>query len=317
MRGQGVSKSSRTNPAPARQSHRNGDDIPAGFGRRITSKFNRISNSDHDIVSGVDLLTGTLGGAPTGTPATHFRVPCSPSFWTNTRVAAESRLFGIYTPRKIVVHWQPAVGTTTAGAIIMGTVGVANNFVGSSTSTALLASHGSVVSSIWRDCSCSMDLSGLTQKAYNLNDITEDGVPMNIYVQIPNITVAAGYLWVEYVFEFRLSQSMQAESALYSMLPTSMQLVNANTNQIISDGIGIGEAGVIVCNCVNSNIANMYYEVGLTNMVVDFGRVGTRLDITMGPGANSAQVYDGENLLFGKGGVNTSIYTARPAGGAQ
>lgn len=316
MRAQGVSKSSTPRSFGAiRNPQRKSEDVPAGYSRSLTSRFQRLTFGDHDLVSGIDMLGFVNGIAAGSNAATCFRVPCSPSFWTNTRVATESRLFGVYMPKKIVVHWQPAVGTTTAGAIIMGTLGVSNNIDGAYIPNALLASHGGVVSSIWKDCCCSMDLSGLTQKGYFLNDISEDGIPMNIYVDIPDNLNSAGYLWVEYVFEFRLSQTQQAEQALYSLVPITMTLTEASTALALVTGYTIGDAGSLTSNGSALNTYLLYAEAAKTNMIIDLGRVGTRHEFTVGTAGNTIILFDGEQMVYGKGNVLCSVYSAKPAGG--
>jgi hypothetical protein len=294
----------------------NNSNVPSGYARPLSHRFVRTTGPNGDIVVGTDLLGILSGNAAASNAATCFRVPCSPSFWAQTRVATESRLFGVYTPKKITLHWQPAVGTTTTGAIVMGTLDVANAISGAFSVNALLASRGGVVSAVWKDCKCEMDLSGLTQRAYHLNDISEDGNPLNVYVVLPDALSNAGYLWVDYIFEFKLAQTLQGEYAIYNLTPVDLTLTNASTTLNSTTGLTAGEHGVFTANGKASYVYRAYLEVGMTNVVADMGRLGLRQDFQVLANGTDVNLLEGTALLYGKSGLVVSVYPARAVGGS-
>lgn len=282
----------------------------------MRSSYARRTTKDIDTIVGCDLLAPLSGLAAASNGSATFRVPCNPLFWSNTRISNEIRCYNTFRPLQITLHWQPAVGTTTAGAVAMGSLCADSICPGASFMNALLASRGGTIGAVWEPQNCQMDLSGLTQRAYYVNGIDGDSIPVVAYIVVPTALANAGYLWVSYTFDCMMPCAIPTELAQYSLTPSNITLTDGSSALVTVPPpfFAIGYMGVLACNGSVNGTYFLYREAAKTNIVFDMGQVGSRYRYATQATTADINVYEGTLALFGAGGLVTSVFYARDTG---
>lgn len=110
-----------------------------------------------------------------------FALPFSPTKWAGTRTATLLSTFSSYRPRRCIIRWQTAVGTTTNGNIAIGTTFQGSSFNLTTRPTAyqaLPASNGGISTSIYRNTWKGVTLSSsLGANLYANFNVDPDDVP--------------------------------------------------------------------------------------------------------------------------------------------
>lgn len=206
---------------------------------------------DHDLIANILTPVNFAGAA--------LRIPCNPRFWPNTRAYQESLGFQCYNPRAITVHWRPAVGATTAGQVVGGSLAYDQQVGMLLVANALMASPGSQAGPVWKDMDFKMDLSVLTQLKYQLNDETDSGVPCAIYVILPSSAV--GMIEISYDIEMYGQSTAPVNIPLYDIIPRSWTSP-ANTSTAIgtlspSTGLVGGNEYMVTFACAPAIATNI------------------------------------------------------------
>ncbi len=191
----------------------------AGSARPLNATSHRLK--DHDLILSVNAAV------------TYARIPCNPRLWPNTRAFQESLGWQTYTPHSITVTWQPGVAATTAGQITGGTLYFNQTVTDALRTNALMSTAGSYSGPIWQPCRFRMDLSALTQPKYFLASTEEDGVPADLYVEIP--ATAVGLLNIEYDISFSGHCTAPAQVPVYDIVARTITAPANMTSEAFSN----------------------------------------------------------------------------------
>jgi len=140
-------------------------------------------------------------------------------------------------PQKVILHYQPSVGSSTNGNIYWGSFTPDTAFNGANIArTQSLVSTGGGSTPIWCPLSAEVSLAGLQKPWYDSEGTDTDSVPLVLYFAVGNVAADAvcGSIWIEYVWEFSRPyvgiSSVADIQTYYDMLPRSLGLTNASTN---------------------------------------------------------------------------------------
>lgn len=155
--------------------------IPAAFGSSY-SAFANISGSGpvtRLICQEIFPINGQTNGP--------FLLPVCPTKWAGTRTSMLASTYTAHRPLSIRLTWLPAVGTTQAGNVAIGTVfdgariSLTGNFAEDSIS--LASTNGGLVSTIWKESKTDINLKrNLRANTFPLYEVSDDDIPLWIVV---------------------------------------------------------------------------------------------------------------------------------------
>lgn len=209
--------------------------LPATISSTFRPYFNQSVRSGVTVVSGRDLVvTEVINRAGASAVA---RIPLNPRIWSGTRLSVLGGTFMSHKPQKVILHYQPSVGSSTNGNIYWGSFTPDTAFNGANIArTQSLVSTGGGSTPIWCPLSAEVSLTGLQKPWYDSEGTDADSVPLVLYFAVGNVAADAvcGSIWIEYVWEFSRPyvgiSSVADIQTYYDMIPRSMGLTNASAN---------------------------------------------------------------------------------------
>lgn len=176
---------------------------PAVVSSVFTPYFNQSVRDGITVVRGRDLVITELICYQYASAI--GRVPMNPALWLGTRLAVVAGTFMSHRPKRVIIHYQPASGTSVSGNIYFGTFTADTGFYGGAIARAQsLISSGGGSTPIWSPISADVSLVGLQQPWYDTEGIESDSIPLVTYFSSANapLNQTAGSVWVEYEWEF-------------------------------------------------------------------------------------------------------------------
>jgi hypothetical protein len=134
-------------------------------------------------------------------------LPYSPTKWGGTRTASLAAQYSSYRPLTCNIKWQPAVGTSQAGSIAIGTIFDGARLTGSTFSQfaqSLPATNGGFVGTLWQRRASQIMLGrNLRANAYPTMQISEDEIPFWIVVATDSDKANLGFIVIESTMTLR------------------------------------------------------------------------------------------------------------------
>lgn len=177
--------------------------LPAASGARYHNRWSIRQSGGATYVTGTDLLNFDANRSA-GVAGVFWTFPVNPVYWTGTQIAALASSFMSYRPMRIQVHYQPKVGTNTAGSVYFGTA-FDKAVTSSNTPRMLTTSNGGFMTQVYNRATSNVRCgTSLPQNLYKIagspDDVDSNPFTMIAYTDA-NVAGAPGDFTISYVFK--------------------------------------------------------------------------------------------------------------------
>lgn len=180
--------------------------IPAAYGM-TTQSYARLSSrrDGSTTLESFEIFPVTSQSA-----GLSYMLPMTPTKWIGTRTQTLASSFTQSRPLAIEIGWEPAVGTSTAGSVALGTVWSGARLPSesdswSSISRSLAATNGGFITTLWKHMRRTVDCArNLRANGFPMYEVQPDDIPFWILVASTDTTdTVIGYLTVKSVITLR------------------------------------------------------------------------------------------------------------------